>query len=78
MELLLNANYLLDIIAFNHCNLNKYSDTKTKNSSPISKKNYPLIPRSNESIWGHVLSSLANFQKASRPKTAIRSCDTSP
>lgn len=24
VELLLNANYLLDIIAFNHCNLNKY------------------------------------------------------
>ena len=53
-------------------------ETKTKILSPLSKTNYPLIPRSNESICGHVQSSLANFQKASRPKTAIRSCDTSP
>ena len=51
-------------------------ETKTKNLNPRSKE---LIPLLNESTGGHVLSSLANFQKASRPKTAIRSwCDTSP
>ena len=50
-------------------------ETKTKNLNPRSKE---LIPRSNESTCGHVLSSLANFQKAIRPKTATRLCDTSP